>query len=335
MKRTHEQQFATSLYNVPNGVIELLVLEYSRQSYNNVNMGGGTQIVQIGLDYLQARQVFLDLFESNFPRLKAAAAAEAGRRIQEFIENFYSAAEGQLSEDDINGFQSPDLQFVLTQVMESAARHDSNTLREQLAALLVRRIKSDENSVETRVYNEAIATVGKLTTNQLKILTLSYLLSELVFRLQPTSWHDLEEYVETRVKPFLDFENRYADFRYLDYCGCCRLDSSFGPTSYAQVLKNRLAHLFPELGSRRDEQQYIEEEIGQHLSSGASLIYIWESTQLYAIDLTIVGIVIVDIFYGLFTGDNKSIELDDYFDTVENVEAALRYKHGHLTYHMP
>jgi hypothetical protein len=315
MKNNHESKFVEKPHKISDELVDKILAKYSNNFFGiPINVGNGIQINQFGISSSEAKDLFFVLFDNNFPKLQKIAEETARNCVISFRERFFYLASEYLKKNDLDAFKEPDLQYVLFRAIESSARFDSENLRSVLSSLLIRRIKAKEEELKKILYNEAITTVGKLSINQLKILTLHYLLYEQVFFIEPISWEELERFYTEKVTPFLDFRDTTADFSYLDYCGCCSANDPFGPTSYAQIIKNQLKFLFPELDQEKHEQAYIEDVIRKNLTLGDYLINLWSSTDIWALDLTAVGMVIVEAFYESYTGDRGFIKLEHIFN---------------------
>jgi len=72
--------------------------------------------------------------------------------------------------------ESPDFQYISKQAAISASRTPSQDLHKNLSSLIVHRINHDKEDLIRIVYNEAITTLEKLTIDQIRIITLCYLL---------------------------------------------------------------------------------------------------------------------------------------------------------------
>jgi len=309
IKASHEGKFLFRAYIPTDKVLEQAISKYIQLDIKQFNNAGkGVQINQVGLDYVQARQLFIDLLDLNFPRLKAAAEEIARARVEELRDRFFHMGQSNLASEDLGSFADPDAQFILTQAVETAARSASSNTRSILALLLNRRIKNTAFERRKLIYNAAIQTVSKLTANHIRILSLHFLLYDYLRVLEIQSWKDLDYYYNKKVFPLLEFENNYVDFTHLAYSGCCSLETSFGPTSYAQITKNRFRFLFPQLtGSRGGEQEYIESEMKTNLQLGSTLIELWSNSYIWALNLTAVGYVIAETGYEVLTQDYNTV----------------------------
>lgn len=311
MKKQHEDKYRDSSACVSEDsedIVDKILSNYSQRMYspNLVHTGSGTQINNFGLDYTQARQLFSDLLEQNFPRLQQIAAEEARRRVREFAKKFEYEAENYLDTDDIDGFTDPDLQFVLCKAVEYSARKDSEILRTILSKLLIKRIKNKSENSKNQIYNEAIISAVKLSINQLKIITLCFLVQSQIFNIHVTCFQDLDEYLDKKVEPFLDFSNNYSDFQFIEYCKLCIIGTSY-QNNYIHYLLNKndkFKCLFPNLlyHGLYDEIS-INETFENTIKLAKDLNILWDVRYISGMNLNIVGVVIAEVFYELYTGE--------------------------------
>lgn len=256
----------------------------------------------------------MDLYEQNFPRLKAVAEEVARLRVESLRDEFFKFADTNLSSEDMRSFADPDMQFILNQAIEVSARSSFDYTKIILALLLTKRIKNTTQERKRLAYNGAIQTVGKLTANHIRLLILSILLYDHLRSLKVQSWSDLNNYYMSKVLPMLDFENSYIDYTHLAYCGCCSLEISWGATSYAQIIKNQFKYLFPQLADKKDEQLYIETEIRTNLELGDELIKLWNKSYFWGMNLTTTGYIIAVIGYSTLTQDYGLLDEDELFE---------------------
>jgi hypothetical protein len=113
---------------------------------------------------------------------------------------------------------SPDFQFIIKKAIIEASRSDSNDLHGMLSSLIINRINNDEDDLKRIVYNEAIMTVSKLTKDQLKIITLCFLICEACDS-DITSWDEYKYHIDAVLKNFTSFKNTRAEFLHIEYAG--------------------------------------------------------------------------------------------------------------------
>ncbi|MGB7519699.1 MAG: LPO_1073/Vpar_1526 family protein, partial [Spirulinaceae cyanobacterium] len=255
MKRVHEKKCIHSSCDVSDKIVDELLSKYTKSNITNISNSSNIKVVNnVGFDYTQTRELFLDLFESNFPKLRKVAVEEAGIRVQAFLQKFFGEASRYLKSEDIDYFKEPDLQFILYSAIESAARRDSATLRSVLASLLIKTIKTGNAEAKQQIYKEAIAAAGRLSIKQLKFITLNFLLYHQIFKIKAESWLDLESYFENKVKAFIDVSNAYAT--YADVCHiaqCCQCSFSFSNIASSHSLE-KAGHNYANMFLYKDKE---------------------------------------------------------------------------------
>ncbi|WP_424356542.1 LPO_1073/Vpar_1526 family protein [Methanocella sp. MCL-LM] len=257
MKKNHEEKYLTNQYNVTDDIIKKAISLYDSDNVSIINgnqfhTGQGSQtntvsgsqtiyIMNQGLNLADTKILFQDLFEKNFPQLQDKAKEEAMRNRDKLIQTFYDQAKDELSLEDIQKLSDPDVQYNLICALKSASRKDSQELRDMLSSLIITRIKHDTIDIKRIVLNEATSTLGILTTNQLKILALSFRLKySRYFRVR--SWDDINELLNKHVKPFLDFNTQSIDFAHLEYTSCAKVDVL--TWDIIEILKNQYSFFF-------------------------------------------------------------------------------------------
>jgi len=106
----------------------------------------------------------------------------------------------------------------------SAARNDDEDLHKTLSKLIVTRVKENNIDIKRVVLNGAISTAGKLTLNQMKIITLSFLMKNTRF-MSVRNWEGLKNNFEIKIKPFIDFSGTQSELLYLQYTGCGNVET--------------------------------------------------------------------------------------------------------------
>lgn len=139
---------------------------------------------------------------------------------------------------------SPDFQYVSKTASISASRSSSRELHKNLSSLITQRINNNDEDLKRIVYDEAISTIGKLTMDQLKIITLCYLLKYTSYG-GIVSWETYKKYLDTHIKPFLGFKNTNAGFQHIEYSGCGSV--GIGSWNVLDIHKQQYSFLFSNL----------------------------------------------------------------------------------------
>ena len=154
----------------------------TKTNIENRAEGINTQIGQVnihqGLSYTEAKDLIVSVVDQKLVAFRDEAKAVYEERANEFVKLLISKIK-ELPENEIAKLKQPDTQLTLIEAAKISGRKQDEELRNLLANLVVSRIKNDKTGKEELkniVYNEAISTINKLTIDQLKIITLCYLL---------------------------------------------------------------------------------------------------------------------------------------------------------------
>jgi hypothetical protein len=233
-------------------ILRLIIVKSNQKSGDNSTnlQAGGNIVINNGAVALYSiEEVAKQLLNSVFGELPV----EAKVLIENNQLSYFQALTEKLSViikqgEELNEvINSPDFQYMSKIAAISASRSPSAELHKNLASLIVQRINNDKEDLKRIVYDEAILTVNKLTTDQLKIIALCYLLRYTNYS-GITSWDTFEAYLNSRIKPFMDFKNTNAEFQHIQYTGCGSID--MGSWNLVDVYKREYSFLFFKLVSK-------------------------------------------------------------------------------------
>ena len=194
--------------------------------------------------------------------------------------------------------ESPDFQFISKKASISASRSSSTDLHKNLSSLIIQRVNFDSEDLKRIVYNEAITTIEKLTTDQLKILTLCFLFKRTKFN-GLTNIEQFKQFLDQKIKPFIDFKRTTAEFEHLAYTGCASI--SIASHDIVGLFKGNYADIFKDTDN--------PEELLAGNATATKLISAWKDTQIQNMNLTSVGIVIASTYYEQITNDRMNIDI--------------------------
>ncbi len=243
-----------------------------------------------GLSYSDTKDLFLLLWKQNSPKLAKAARAETKRRVDEFATTFARvAAEQKITEEQLSAFAEPDVQFMLNQAIQTAARKQGSDVRDLLARLLLRRLQTDEDDLESLAIGEAVIAVAKLAPNQLRILALCYVTLYEKWFSGPVTWEACNEYLEEVVAPFMAVKMSHGDLLHIEYAGCATLPR--GPVSpFGVVVARRHVDLFvPERPEMINNNGFVSSVIERQSSILRNLCVLSERVRFYVLSPTTVG----------------------------------------------
>lgn len=184
-----------------------------------------------GLTYFEAKDLIESVVDQKLMSFQNDAKTVYDSRVDTFKNALFEKIKA-LPNEEIEKLKEPDTQVILMEAAKISGRKQDEDLKNLLADLVIKRIKNDNSGKEelkNLVYNEAILTINKLTIDQLKIITLCYLLR---YTQNPSvnSWDRFKLHLENYVSPFLDFKNTIAEFQHIEYTGCGSL--SIGITNW-------------------------------------------------------------------------------------------------------
>lgn len=200
-------------YNSPSIKLENKAKEVTTQI--------GNMTINRGLTYSEVKDLIESVISQRLVSLHDEASLIYNQRINEFVKLFIEKIKN-LSAEEISKLREPDTQLIFLEAANISGRKKDEVLHELLANLVVSRIKNDNSGKEELkniVYNEAISTINKLTVDQLKIITLCYIL-RYTSHTMITSWSTFNNYLSSIIKPFLYFKNTNSEFQHIEYTGC-------------------------------------------------------------------------------------------------------------------
>ncbi|MCH7649382.1 MAG: hypothetical protein IIA83_12365, partial [Thaumarchaeota archaeon] len=147
----------------------------------------------------------------------------------------------KISEEDRQKFSDPDLRMTLEDAVKIASRKNNPDIHKILSNLIVKRIQHDDE-IKQIVFNEAIATIGRLTANQLKIIALNFILTRVSWT-EIQEWKDLEKFFEDPISKLIPFKDTNAEFGHIEVVSCGRI-MSIGSWNLVNSFKNSFSNLF-------------------------------------------------------------------------------------------
>lgn len=272
----------------------------SGDSSTNLQAGGNIIVNTNEIALYSIEELSKRLIGSVFGELPDQTKAQIGQNQKSY---FQALSENlQKIDRDVSEVKkivdSPDFQYISKRASIAASRSSSCDLYKNLSSLIVQRINFDNDNLKRIVYNEAITTIEKLTTDQLKILTICFLLTR-TKRTGLSGLDEFKEYLEQKIKPFIDFKRTRAEFEHLAYTGCASI--SIGSYDIVKLLKDN----YPEVFKDPDNPEGLLTDS----YTATELFSVWKDTQIQNMNLTSVGIVIASTFYEQTTSDRNNIDI--------------------------
>jgi len=192
----------------------------------STNLQGQNVNIYNGISYSDAKEIFNDLFKTNFLELKYEAADIAQARAEEITAKFLDKLNTK-SPDSIAQFKEPAMQDALFKTQKEFAKSGDQDLGDLLVDILVDRAQTKTRNMLQLVLDESLKIAPSLTIEQLDTLSLNFLL----MRTKSTSIVDLDglsKMIQRDIEPFinnmLSEDNQY---NYLEFhrCGLTRTGS--------------------------------------------------------------------------------------------------------------
>ncbi|MFA6397676.1 MAG: LPO_1073/Vpar_1526 family protein [Candidatus Paceibacterota bacterium] len=222
-----------------------------------------SQHIHHGLSVCDAKEIVEMILDKKMIEFKIDAQTAVDERIKYFKERLFTDM-NNLTEPELNRLKEPDAQYALREAAFISSKKTNKELINTLGKLVIGRIKNHQIETEDLkniVFSEAIKTIDKLTPNELKIITLCYILSN-TFRKGIKTIEQFNEYLNNSIKPFINFKNTDAEFKHIDYAGCGSI--SMGSWSITNSFRESYSLIF--------QKPFTEEEISkiildQHLKT--------------------------------------------------------------------
>lgn len=207
-------------------------------SGNSTNLQANNIIVYQGLSYAAARDIALDIYNSNFVKLSEVAANIATERAISFSEKFLT----ELYENNSNAvaaFETPALQSALYNAQKEFAKSGEQYLADTLCNLLIERAKDDKRGIKQLAIEEAINIAPKLTSKQLDILSLNYLTEDGYYYIN--SPVGLDGFIRWLMPFKVELEFGSPEISHLEFTGCAKIPSQ----SYGKQFPHNILDSYP------------------------------------------------------------------------------------------
>ena len=231
-----------------------------------------------GISYSDAKEIAMDVFKRNFYDLGDNVKNIVNERAEEILDNYF---EKLLHEGPkyIENTADPDIRYLIYEVQKNYARRGDKITEELLVETLVQRTISKNNLTKELVLNEAIITIPKLTSKQMDILSLIFLVryGNYIYEVPVESFNNI---IDKTIED-LTISKKRIFFEHLQYAGC--LYASIGSIDFKKAIQNK----FPQFKTKEDVETEIKSnEFLSYLES------IWNETNLCHSTLNSVGIAI-------------------------------------------
>lgn len=194
----------------------------------STNFQGQNVNIYNGISYSDAKEIFNDLFKSNFLQLKYEAADLAQQRAEEITGKFLDDLNSK-SPESISEFKEPAMQDALFTAQKEYAKSGDKDLGDLLVDILVDRVQTSTRNMLQLVLDESLKIAPSLTVEQLDTLSLSFLLIK-TRSTNIRNFNGLLEMIKRDIEPFANnLLSDHNNYNYLEFhrCGHVRT-GSFG-----------------------------------------------------------------------------------------------------------
>lgn len=253
------------------------------QGSTAIQAGGN---INIGLSYTDVKEIVYDLFKQNFPELLQEAYKQAKDNFEEYDKKLDEAIKRRIEEIDFKKFKEPNTQYLLNSSINHAARKGKNIDLGLLSETLVASLGRDNTEILNIVAEQALETIPKLTSDQIKILTLVHYLIHC--SLQGITNISVSERNNSIVFGMVQGipEKLYSYLNYMSSLGVLSINQFQGINPY-DAIKNQYQSLYKDMKS-----EDVKIDVEKKSPSLAKLAKIYEDKELRIVNLTPVGMLI-------------------------------------------
>lgn len=219
--------------------------QYKISGKNSINIQKARD-VNFSSNYLETRQIALDVFEANFLRLANKAAEITNKRVEEFTDKLLTVLKENAPEA-LETFNEPDMQYTLFLAQKEYARTGDHDQAELLVNILIDRAKETERTLRQIVLNEAISIAPKLTSSQYDILSLLFVVKNVVVEMDTLD--QLIDDIEFKILLVSGIKRGRGSILHLQYTGCCVVETS---KSIIEILRETYPGLFQKGFARQE-----------------------------------------------------------------------------------
>jgi len=147
------------------------------------DVGDNSTAIQVqgdyhGSSYTEIREIFLDLFQLNFPKIQEMAAQKAQERIDAMLEQLKQSFEKHKNDIDSSKFTEPAIQYEMQAMAIDVARRGEKSNVELLCELLSTVLSKDCPELIELISGEARRVLPMLSKSHIAYLSLEILVNE-------------------------------------------------------------------------------------------------------------------------------------------------------------
>lgn len=212
----------------------------SGDNSQNIQVAGN---LIIGITEQRAKEIAIEIYKDNFIKLSSEAHEVAINRVEELVDDFLIKMH-ERNPQNLDSLKDPGMQASLYTAQKEYAKTGDKNLEETLVEMLVDRASLKNRDLKQIVLDESISTVSKLTSQQLDILTLVFILT----RTQNHTLNNLislDKYVKSTILPFVaSITKEKSSYEHLVYSGCCIFQGIAFDENLENIIRDRYKAFF-------------------------------------------------------------------------------------------
>ncbi|MGE1060811.1 LPO_1073/Vpar_1526 family protein [Bacillus sp. GMa5/1] len=208
------------------------------ENSTNIQDSKNVTVNQYGLNYSDVKEICMMVFKSNFYDLGGTVQTIIEERAEEIINKYLKRL---ISKDPeaLKNTEDADLRFIIYEAQKNHARRGDKEIADLLVDMLIERTVTKEETLVKIVYNEALEILPKLTSKQIDMLTVIFLLRNVnvghVFRI---------DNLDNIMRVLIEFvPNEEFFYQHLQYTGCVSINMT--SVDFIDELKNAYPSLVP------------------------------------------------------------------------------------------
>ena len=179
-KETHEEWIRERLNRgeLDDQSFDSVIWQEKSISPGGVGQAQSVHIINNGITYSDAKEIALDVYKNNVPKLSEHAGKIALERAEKLTERFLQGLTSP--EKGFEALRSPGLQHSLLVAQREYARTGDSDLESLLVDMLSKRAGELKRTLRQISLDEAISVIGKLTVEHMDALTIHLVLNPTV-----------------------------------------------------------------------------------------------------------------------------------------------------------
>lgn len=209
----------------------------------STNLQAQSMIIHQGITYSEAKEIALDVYKSNALQLSDDAKKVAIYRAEELSNDFFK----KLTENNkaaISEMAKPGMQSALYEAQKQYAKTGDKDLEGLLVDILVERASIPDRNIQQIVLDEALIVAGKLTVEQMNVLTLNFMISQ-TSNTNINNPQSFSDFLKMQIIPFTDKLNDNSScYLHLEYAGCGSIMETNSMHPIELILKQKYSAVF-------------------------------------------------------------------------------------------